>query len=66
MRNEGWIIITAMITLTIYYSPTITFAQWPITADPALTQNGLGDLSSQFSNQTLYPNSSTVQPKNSP
>jgi hypothetical protein len=66
MKIEGWIIITAMISFSIYYSQTITFAQWPITADPSLTQNGLDDLSGEFSNNTLHQNSSSAHTKNLP
>jgi len=37
-------------------TPSITFAQWPITANPSLTQNDLDDLSGGNSNQTLPSN----------
>jgi len=56
MGRKSWFIFAAIITFAMIGTPSITFAQWPITANPSLTQNGLDDLSGGNSNQTLPSN----------
>jgi uncharacterized membrane protein YccF (DUF307 family) len=66
MRNEGWVIFAATISFVIICTPTITFAQWPITANPSLVQNGLEVDSREIGNQTQQSSNSTAHSKNSP
>ena len=53
MGKKNGFVFVVMITFSLICTPTITFAQWPITADPSLTQNGLDEHSTGISNQTL-------------
>lgn len=66
MGNKNWFIFELLLAFTIIFTPIITFAQWPITADPSLAQNGVDDRSDGKSNQTLRSTNSTMHPNNLP
>ncbi|HKQ22283.1 MAG TPA: hypothetical protein VJS91_09605 [Nitrososphaeraceae archaeon] len=66
MNNEGRVIFAVIISFIIICSPTITFAQWPITADPSVVQNGLQDDSRKIGNQTQQTSNNTAHSKNQP
>ncbi|HKQ20478.1 MAG TPA: hypothetical protein VJS91_00435 [Nitrososphaeraceae archaeon] len=52
MGYKSWILFATTIIFATMCSPTITHAQWPITADPSLTQNALNNPSNGKNNQT--------------
>jgi len=52
MCYKSWILFATIITFATICTPIITYAQWPITADPSLTQNGINNPSSGKNNQT--------------
>ncbi|HJU78938.1 MAG TPA: hypothetical protein VJ599_05180 [Nitrososphaeraceae archaeon] len=58
MGKETYFAFSVMITFILICIPSITFAQWPITADPSLAQDEVDVDSSGNSNQTL-PSSNT-------
>ncbi|MGV8107600.1 MAG: hypothetical protein ACP5OH_07495 [Nitrososphaerota archaeon] len=66
MGNRSWIIFAAILTFPIICIPVVTFAQWPITANPSLVQNGIDDLSGGNSNQTLPSNDTNTEYSNGP
>ena len=66
MGNKNWFIFEILIALVIIFTPMITFAQWPITADPSLAQNGLEDHSDGKGNHTLRSTNSTIHLYNPP
>ncbi|HEY7695676.1 MAG TPA: hypothetical protein VH797_06240 [Nitrososphaeraceae archaeon] len=53
MGKETWLIFATMLTFASICIPIVTYAQWPITADPSLTQNDLNNPSEGKSNETL-------------
>jgi hypothetical protein len=53
MGKETYFVFSVVITFILICIPSITFAQWPITADPSLAQNDVDVDSSGNSNQTL-------------
>ena len=53
MGNETWLIFAIILTFATISIPIVTYAQWPITADPSLTQNDLNNPSEGKSNETL-------------
>lgn len=53
MGTEIWVIFATILTFATICTPTITYAQWPITADPSLTQNDMNNPSEDKSNKTL-------------
>lgn len=53
MGKETYIVFSVVITLILICLPSITFGQWPITADPSLAQNEVDVDSSGNSNQTM-------------
>lgn len=66
MGNKSWIIFGVLITFISILTPTITFSQWPITADPSMAQDGLDDLSDDKNNHTSLSNNSTLYLNNQP
>ncbi|HEX5920641.1 MAG TPA: hypothetical protein VFY55_02570 [Nitrososphaeraceae archaeon] len=66
MGKKSWFIFAAIITFAMMVTPSISFAQWPITANPSLTQNGLDDLSGGNNNQTLPSSKTNTTNNNSP
>ena len=66
MGKKSWFIFAALITFAMMGTPSISFAQWPITANPALTQKGLDDLSGGNNNQTLPSSKMNTTNNNSP
>lgn len=60
MGNKNSFIFEILIAFAFIFTPIITFAQWPITADPSLAQNGLEDSYDGKSNHTLRSNNSTI------
>jgi hypothetical protein len=66
MGNKNWFIFEILITFAFIFTPIIAFAQWPITADPSLAQNGLDDRSDGKSNHTLRSTNGTLHLYNPP
>jgi hypothetical protein len=66
MGNKNWIIFGVLITFISIFTPIITFAQWPITADPSMAEDGLDDLSDDKNNHTLLSNHSAMHLNNPP
>ncbi|HJR84745.1 MAG TPA: hypothetical protein VJ772_05180 [Nitrososphaeraceae archaeon] len=53
MGKETYFVFSVVAAFILICIPSITFAQWPITADPSLAQNDVDVDSSGNSNQTL-------------
>ncbi|HEY7778540.1 MAG TPA: hypothetical protein VIA09_08370 [Nitrososphaeraceae archaeon] len=53
MGKETYFVFSVAITFILICVPSITFAQWPITANPSLAENDVDVDSSGNSNQTL-------------
>jgi hypothetical protein len=66
MVEKNLLYFSAVITFALICIPSITFAQWPITANPSLVQYGLDDLSGGNSNQTLPLNDTNTAYSNGP
>ena len=66
MGNKNSFIFEILIAFAFIFTPIITFAQWPITADPSLAQNGLEDRYDGKSNHTLRSTNSTLHLYNPP
>ena len=66
MGNKNSFIFEILFAFAFIFTPMITFAQWPITADPSLAQNGLEDRSDGKSNHTLQSTNSTLHLYNPP
>lgn len=53
MGKDTYFVFSVIIAFILTGIPSITFAQWPITADPSLAQNDVDVDSSGNNNQTL-------------
>lgn len=57
MVSKSYFIFAATVTFTFICTPTISYAQWPITEQPSLEQQELNEQSGFVGNSKGNPNS---------